>query len=159
MLPQMVQSMIPGPYKIGALSFESTAVVTNKASYVAYRGPWASETWVRERMIDLIAKELGLEPLEVRLRNVVTRDEPPLEMVTGRSLAGVTARESLERMAGMVDLEAFRRRQADARAEGRYLGLGMATYIEAAPGPEDSRRAEESWAPSRCGSGSKRTAP
>ena len=135
MLPEMVKGMIPGPYKIGALSFESTAIVTNKASYVAYRGPWASETWVRERMIDLIAKEVGLEPLEVRRRNVVTRGEPPLEMVTGRSLAGVTSRESLERIAAMVDVDAFRRRQAQARAEGRYLGLGMATYIEAAPGP------------------------
>lgn len=135
MLPEMVKGMIPGPYKIGALSFESTALVTNKASYVAYRGPWASETWVRERMIDLIARELGLEPLEVRRRNLVTRGEPPLEMVTGRSLAGVTTRESLERIAATVDVDAFRRRQAQARAEGRYLGLGLATYIEAAPGP------------------------
>jgi carbon-monoxide dehydrogenase large subunit len=135
MLPQMVQAMIPGPYKIAALSFESTAVITNKASYVAYRGPWASETWVRERMIDLIAKELGLEPLELRRRNVVTRGEPPLEMATGRSLVGVTSRESLERVASMVDVDAFRVRQSQARAEGRYLGLGLATYIEAAPGP------------------------
>jgi carbon-monoxide dehydrogenase large subunit len=135
MLPQMVQGMIPGPYKIGALSFESTATISNKASYVAYRGPWASETWVRERMIDLVAKELGMEPLEVRRRNVVTRGEPPLEMVTGRSLAGITSRESIERVAALIDLDGFRRRQAEARAEGRYLGLGLATYIEAAPGP------------------------
>jgi carbon-monoxide dehydrogenase large subunit len=135
MLPQMVQSMIPGPYKIGALSFEWTSIITNKATYVAYRGPWASETWVRERTIDLIAHELGLEPLAVRLRNVVTRGEAPLEMVTGRSLAGVTSRESLERVEQMIDLPEFRRRQAQARAEGRYLGLGVATYIEAAPGP------------------------
>lgn len=135
MLPQMVQNMIPGPYKIGALSFESTSIITNKATYVAYRGPWASETWVRERVIDLVAKELGMEPLEVRLRNVVTRGEPPLEMVTGRSLAGVTSRESLERVAAMIDISTFRRRQAEARSEGRYLGVGIATYIEAAPGP------------------------
>jgi carbon-monoxide dehydrogenase large subunit len=135
LLPQMVQGMIPGPYKIGALSFESTAIITNKASYVAYRGPWASETWVRERMMDLVAKELGMEPLEVRRRNVVTRGEPPLEMVTGRSLAGVTSRESIERVAALIDVDGFRRRQAEARAEGRYLGLGLATYIEAAPGP------------------------
>jgi aerobic carbon-monoxide dehydrogenase large subunit len=134
-LPEIVKSMIPGPYKIGALSFESTAVITNKATYIAYRGPWASETWVRERMIDLIAKELGMEPLEVRLRNVVTRGEPPLETVTGRSLVGVTSRESLERIAKLIDVEAFRREQAQARTQGRYLGLGVATYIEAAPGP------------------------
>jgi carbon-monoxide dehydrogenase large subunit len=137
MLPSLVQTMIPGPYKIGALSFEWTAVVTNKAQYVAYRGPWASETWVRERTIDLIAKELGMEPLDVRRRNVVTRDQPPLRMVTGRSLAGVTARESLDNIAARVDLSAFRRRQAEARAEGRYFGLGVASYIEAAPGPRE----------------------
>ena len=47
---------MPGPYKLAALGFESTAAITNKASYVAYRGPWASETFVRERVLDLIAK-------------------------------------------------------------------------------------------------------
>jgi carbon-monoxide dehydrogenase large subunit len=138
MLPGLIQSLIPGPYKIEALSFESTAVITNKASYVAYRGPWASETWVRERLIDVIARELGLEPLEVRLRNVATRGVPPLEMVTGRSLAGITSRESLERTAQLIDFAAFREQQEEARAEGRYVGLGLATYIEAAPGPRSS---------------------
>ena len=73
MRPEIMQMMLPGPYKIGALWFESTAVITNKASYVAYRGPWASETFVRERIIDLLAKDLGLDPLEVRLRNVAPR--------------------------------------------------------------------------------------
>ena len=55
--------------------------------------------------------------------------------MTGRSLVGITSRESLERIAKLVDVETFRRRQAEARAQGRYLGLGLATYIEAAPGP------------------------
>ncbi|MGA8015893.1 MAG: xanthine dehydrogenase family protein molybdopterin-binding subunit [Candidatus Dormiibacterota bacterium] len=135
MLGTMIRDLLPGPYRIGALAFEATAVVTNKASYIAYRGPWAAETWVRERTIDLVARELGREPLEIRLRNVVTRDQPPLTMVTGRSLAGVTARESLERMAALVDLPGFRRRQQAARERGRHLGIGIATYIEAAPGP------------------------
>ncbi len=139
MLPELVKTMIPGPYKIGALSFEWTAVVTNKAAYVAYRGPWASETWVRERMVDLIAMELGMEPIQVRLRNVATRETPPRRMVTGRSLAGVTAKESLEAIASTVDLPSFRRLQAGAREHGRYLGLGMATYIEPAPGPLEGK--------------------
>ena len=56
-------------------------------------------------------------------------------MVTGRPLAGVTSKESLERVAQLVDFPAFRRRQAEARAQGRYLGIGVATFIEAAPGP------------------------
>jgi carbon-monoxide dehydrogenase large subunit len=135
MLGHIIQAVMPGPYKMEGLSFEWTTAVTNKAHYVAYRGPWAAETFVRERMINLIAAELGKDPYEIRMRNVVTRGEPPLTMVTGRSLAGVTAKESLERIARVVDIDEFRKRQAAARAEGRYLGLGMATYIEAAPGP------------------------
>jgi carbon-monoxide dehydrogenase large subunit len=135
MVPDIMEAMLPGPYKIAALGFESTAVTTNKASYVAYRGPWASETFVRERVLDLIAKELGLDPLEIRLRNAAPRTDPPAMMITGRPLVGVTTRESLERVAKLVDIPAFRRRQAEARARGRYLGIGVATFIEAAPGP------------------------
>jgi aerobic carbon-monoxide dehydrogenase large subunit len=135
MVPGIVEEMFPGPYQLAAFGFESTGVTTNKATYVAYRGPWASETFVRERVLDLIAKDLGLDPLEIRLRNVAPRTDPPAMMVTGRPLVGVTTRESLERIAQLVDFPAFRRRQAEARAHGRYLGVGVATFIEAAPGP------------------------
>jgi carbon-monoxide dehydrogenase large subunit len=127
--------MLPGAYKIGAVSYTSTLVVTNKASYVAYRGPWAVETFVRERLVDIIAAELGKDALEIRLRNVATGEAPGTIVVTGLSLAGVTVKESLEQIAEVIDLPAFRRRQAEARQEGRYLGLGMASFIEHAPGP------------------------
>jgi aerobic carbon-monoxide dehydrogenase large subunit len=135
MVPDIMQAMLPGPYKLGAMGFESTAAITNKASYVAYRGPWASETFVRERVLDLIAKDLGLDPVEIRLRNAAPRTDPPAVMITGRPLVGVTTGESLERVAQLVDIPAFRRRQGQARAQGRYLGIGVATFIEAAPGP------------------------
>jgi aerobic carbon-monoxide dehydrogenase large subunit len=135
MVPDIMQEMLPGPYKVGALGFASTAAITNKAPYVAYRGPWASETFVRERVLDLIARDLGLDPLEIRLRNVAPRTDPPAMMITGRPLVGVTTRESLDRVARLVDFPAFRRRQAEERARGRYLGIGVATFIEAAPGP------------------------
>ena len=134
-VPATIQMMLPGPYKLAALGFESTAVTTNKASYISYRGPWASETFVRERVLDLLARDLGLDPFEIRLRNVAPRTTPPFTMITGRPLVGVTTRESLERVAQMVDVPAFRRRQAAERARGRYLGIGVATFIEAAPGP------------------------
>jgi carbon-monoxide dehydrogenase large subunit len=135
MVPDIMQAMLPGPYQVAALGFESTAVITNKATYVAYRGPWASETFVRERVLDLIAKDLGLDPVEIRLRNIAPRTDPPARMITGSPLVGVTTNESLERVAQLVDFPAFRRRQAQARALGRYLGVGVATFIEAAPGP------------------------
>jgi carbon-monoxide dehydrogenase large subunit len=135
MVPDIMEAMLPGPYKVAALGFESTAVTTNKATYVAYRGPWASETFVRERVLDLIARDLGLDPLEIRLHNAAPRTDPPASMITGRPLVGVTTKESLERVAQLVDIPAFRRRQTEARARGRYLGIGVATFIEAAPGP------------------------
>ena len=135
MVPDIMEAMLPGPYKLAALGFESTAAITNKATYVAYRGPWASETFVRERVLDLIAKDLGLDPVEIRLRNIAPRTDPPAVMITGRPLVGVTTTESLERVAQLVDFPGFRRRQAEARAQGRYLGIGVATFIEAAPGP------------------------
>src|SRR5258708_38864287 len=113
MVRASMEAMLPGPYQLAAVGFESTAVTTNKASYVAYRGPWASETFVRERVLDLIAKDLGLDPLEIRLRNVAPRTDPPTVMITGRPLVGVTTRESLERIAQLVDFPAFRRRQAE----------------------------------------------
>ncbi len=135
MVGSIVEGMMPGAYSIQALEFTFQAVVSNKATYVAYRGPWAAETFCRERMVDIIAHELGLEPLEVRRRNIAYQGAEPAKMVTGRPLSGVTARESLEKVAELVDLPAFRARQEAARAEGRYLGIGMANFIEAAPGP------------------------
>ena len=135
LVPDIMQAMLPGPYKLEAMGFESTAAITNKASYVAYRGPWASETFIRERVLDLVARELGIDPFEIRLRNVAPRTDPPAMMITGRPLVGVTTNESLTRVAEMVDFPAFRRRQAEARAQGHYLGVGVATFIEAAPGP------------------------
>jgi carbon-monoxide dehydrogenase large subunit len=135
MVPDIMRAMLPGPYKLAALGFESTAVITNKATYVAYRGPWASETFVRERVLDLVAKDLGLDPVEIRRRNVAARTDPPALMITGRPLVGVTTSEALERVAQLADFPAFRRRQAQARTQGRYLGIGVATFIEAAPGP------------------------
>ena len=82
MVPDIMEAMLPGPYKLAAMGFESTGAITNKASYVAFRGPWASETFVRERVLDLIAKDLGLDPVGIRLRNVALRTDPPAVMVT-----------------------------------------------------------------------------
>jgi carbon-monoxide dehydrogenase large subunit len=134
-LDGIFQRILPGPYRIQAYSFESVSAITNKASYIPYRAPWAGETFLRERLIDLVARELSLDPLQVRLRNIVTRDEPPLAMVTGQSLAGVTNREGLERIAELIDFTEFRRQQLESRSHGRLLGIGVASYVEASPGP------------------------
>jgi len=133
----LARVLFPNAYRIRDYAFTSTVVATNKATYVAYRGPWESETWARERLMDVIARELGLDPVDVRLRNLLGPDELPTRMVTGPTLAFVTARETLERAADLADLPRFRAEQAAARADGRYLGVGVATFVEASPGPPD----------------------
>jgi aerobic carbon-monoxide dehydrogenase large subunit len=135
MLGGIVERLMPGPYKMQALQFEYVPAITNKATYVAYRGPWAAETFTRERVIDKIADELGMDRLELRLRNVDSQNENPGQMITGATLASCTVRESLEAVSSLVDIAEFRRRQEAAREEGRFLGLGLASYIESAPGP------------------------
>jgi carbon-monoxide dehydrogenase large subunit len=132
-----VSGSFQGPTKIEALAANSIAVFSNKATYVAYRGPWASADFMRERLLDIIARELDLDPLDVRRRNYVHRDEPPLFMLTGQPFFGVTTQESIEQAARIVGWDDFRLHQAKARGEGRYLGLGMASYLEAAPGPKN----------------------
>lgn len=128
-------SSFQGPSRLRGLDARAAALFTNKATYVSYRGPWASADFLRERLIDVVAHDLGLDPLDVRRRNYVVRDEPPLTMLTGQPFVGLTTRESVEQAAELIDWSGFRKRQAAARAEGRYLGIGMASYIEAAPGP------------------------
>jgi carbon-monoxide dehydrogenase large subunit len=130
-----------GPTRIEALAGRSTCVFSNKATYVSYRGPWATADFLRERLLDIVARELGLDALDIRRRNYVVRGEPPLAMLTGQAFTGVTTREAIEQAAALVGWEDFRRRQKTARREGRYLGVGMAAYLEAAPGPRAPGRA------------------
>ncbi|MBX6376976.1 MAG: xanthine dehydrogenase family protein [Clostridia bacterium] len=137
----IVRVMLPSAYRIHHYAFDATILCTNKAPYIAYRGPWEVETWVRERLLDIIARELGLDPVDIRRKNLYTREELPTRMVTGPTLDRITARETLERAVELAGYEAFRQEQRRARAEGRYLGLGVATFIEAAPGPPDYRPA------------------
>jgi len=132
-----VSSSFQGPTRIEALAAKQTAVFSNKATYVSYRGPWATGDFLRERLLDIVAHELDLDPLEVRRRNYVHRGQPPLNMLTGQPYAGVTTQESVEQAARIADWDRFRAEQRRARDQGRYLGIGMASYLEAAPGPRN----------------------
>jgi aerobic carbon-monoxide dehydrogenase large subunit len=110
---------------------------SNKASYNAYRGPWAAETLAREILIDRIAHELDIDPVDVRRRNLLTLDEQPRKMMSGPTIEGVAALGTLERATELIDYDGFRDRQRRARENGRLLGVGFSTYIEPAPGPPD----------------------
>lgn len=134
----LIQLLLPGPYRMKGYRFESSAVSTNKAVYVAYRGPWEMETWVRERLLDIVAHELSLDPADVRRKNMMDGN-PNDRLITGPTVAGISSRESLEKALDAIGYDAFRAEQTKARADGRYLGIGFATFIEAAPGPAEMR--------------------
>lgn len=125
-----------GPMRLCALEARAAALFSNKATYVSYRGPWATADFLRERLLDIVAGEIGVDTVEIRRRNYVVRGEPPLALLTGTPFTGVTTQESVEQAVRIVDWEAFRQRQQQARADGRYLGIGLASYLEAAPGPK-----------------------
>jgi carbon-monoxide dehydrogenase large subunit len=131
----LVKTLLPNAYRLDGYAFESTVVYTNKASYISYRGPWAAETFVRERLLDDVARELGLRPEDVRRVNLLRAEDQPTRLITGPSLTGVTARETMERAIELLDLPALRSRQA--AGGDRVLGIGWATFIENAPGPAD----------------------
>src|SRR5262249_44479605 len=138
MFTGLIQLLLPGPYKVKGYSFDATVVATNKCSYVAYRGPWEMETWVRERLLDVVAHELGLDPAEVRRLDLMDGN-PDDRLITGLSVHGISTRQSLDRALELADYGSFRKEQEAARADGRYLGIGFASFIEAAPGPPEMR--------------------
>lgn len=133
----VVRTIIGSAYRIDHMRWSLDVYASNKASYGAYRGPWAAETLAREILIDRIAHELELDPVDVRLRNLLSLAEQPRKMLSGPTIEGVSALDTLERAVELVDYDGFRELQRRARQQGRLLGIGFSTYIEPAPGPPD----------------------
>lgn len=133
---RIMKVMFPGSYRWDAFEMRSRIVATNKGKYVAYRGPWANETWARERMIDIVARALKMSPAEIRLKNLIGEDQMPTQMITGPTIdETMSTKKTLERAVELLDLEQFERDRVAAREHNHYLGLGIASYHEAAPGP------------------------
>src|SRR3984957_18593213 len=129
---------LTGPYKIGNLAASGRIVVTNKVPNAPYRGAGRPEAaFAMERTIDLVARTLGLEPAEVRRRNMIRAEEMPYRVgIPYRDGEPIVydsgdypgaLQKALDAVGGV---EAFRRRQSEARKAGRHLGLGIGCYIE-----------------------------
>jgi len=123
--------LFPGPYRLPRMGFTSTSVWTNTCGRGAYRGPWMFESVAREEMVDLVARAIGMDPLELRRRNVVRADELPFTTAMGMELDHVTPAETLEQAVEILGYEAFRDEQRRAfEHEGRLLGVGIGLYVE-----------------------------
>jgi carbon-monoxide dehydrogenase large subunit len=122
---------LPGPYKIQDYGYEMLAVCTNKTTLSVYRGvglPGA--VFVQEHMMDIAARRLKLDPVAIRQRNLIRPNEFPYVSVTGLTYDSGSSSDALQKAVEMIDYDGFRRRQIEARAQHRYLGIGISTYIE-----------------------------
>ena len=147
-VPVRTVQFLPGPYRIPNFACESTIVVTNRTPTGTYRGPGRFEAnFFRERMIDLMATDLGLDPAEVRLGNLLGPDELPFdigELVpgdTGTAYADGDYPAALNRLLDEIGYQGWRGRQGEAGADGRRHGLGIACFVESsAAGPPEHAR-------------------
>ena len=137
----IVKVLLPGTLRLRNYAFEGRVIATNKASYVAYRGPWEIECWGRERLLDRIAHELGIDPVEVRRRNLLPDEAFPCPMLTGPTLEHMTINRTLDEAVVHADYGAQRVAQREAREHGRLIGIGVCTYLEPGPGPTDYAQA------------------
>lgn len=129
-LARVVAMILTGAYKVKDYRFDVKVALTNKCGNGPMRAPMAITSWVIEGLIDKIARELSLDPVEVRRRNLLRAHELPYVTATGQRLEDITPYETMERGLEAVDYAGFRRRQTEARAAGRHLGLGLCVVIE-----------------------------
>ncbi|WP_395015076.1 xanthine dehydrogenase family protein molybdopterin-binding subunit [Dongia sp.] len=122
---------LPGPYVLANYSCRTYSVATNKPAFTPYRGvARPGVCFAMELTMDAIARAVGREPLEVRLENLVPPAAMPYTNVTKKFYDSGDYPAAAKAAADMIDLMSFRTRQADARAQGRYLGLGLSCFTE-----------------------------
>jgi len=129
--PLGTASILPGPYRVPAYEYDTRALATHKPPLGAYRGVGMTMgAFVMERMLDLVAERAGLDPAEVRRRNLLPREAYPFKSSTGLTYDSGDFPKALEQALAAVGYEELRRRQAERRAAGRLVGIGIACYTE-----------------------------
>lgn len=122
---------ITGAYKIPLAYAECTELATNKCPIGAYRGVgWTAGQIARETLLDRAARKLKLSPFEIRRRNVIGETDFPYMNATKLLVREGTFFATVNVLERMVDYGAFRKRQAKAREDGKYLGLGVSVFNE-----------------------------
>jgi CO/xanthine dehydrogenase Mo-binding subunit len=120
-----------GCYAIPVAEYDLTLVATNKLPVSPYRGLGPPpHNWVLEHLMDAAARELGLDPGEVRRRNFIPRDRFPYTIASGNEYDSGDYGAALDAALAMSDYPGLRRRQAEARAAGKLVGIGLVSTIE-----------------------------
>ncbi len=128
-----VASILPGPYLMPAYRCRTFSVATNKCPILPYRGVARTGVcFALELMLDLVAAEAGLEPGEVRLRNLVQPEQMPFDNITNKHFDSGDYPEAMRRALAAIDVEGVRERQRKGEADGRRIGVGVSIYCEQA---------------------------
>src|SRR5438477_4400017 len=124
-------TILPGPYRTPAYEYEAVTVQTHKPPLGAYRGVGMTMgAFVAERMLDLVAERLQLDPAEVRRRNLIPREAYPFTSATGYTYDSGDYPKALEEALAAVEYDKLRHEQEVARAAGQLVGIGIACYTE-----------------------------
>ncbi len=130
-IPTLTMLMASGTYDIPAIRCELTEVFTNKTPTDAYRGAGRPEaTYFLERGIDMLARELGLDPAEVRRRNFIPKEKFPFTTQTGAVYDSGDYEKALDRALELAKWDELIAERDRLRAEGRLVGVGLAFYVE-----------------------------
>ncbi len=123
--------MLSGCYQLPAIDYEVVGVFTNTTPVDAYRGAGRPEaTYIIERLMDLAAGELGIDRIEIRQRNFIPTEKFPFTTCTGLSYDSGNYDQALQMALRMLDYPALRERQRRGPIDGKYLGIGVSTYVE-----------------------------
>ncbi|MFQ5903347.1 MAG: xanthine dehydrogenase family protein molybdopterin-binding subunit, partial [Candidatus Binatia bacterium] len=130
-IPPLTGLMLSGAYKIPAMAIEITGVFTNKMATDAYRGAGRPEaTYVVERIMDRMARELGMDPVKIRQKNFPKPKDFPFKTATGLVYDSGNYQAALGKALRLAGYEKLRREQKRLQRQGRYLGIGLSTYVE-----------------------------
>jgi aerobic carbon-monoxide dehydrogenase large subunit len=133
MLPLFTARMLCGPYRIEAVAAEIVGMLTNKVPTGAYRGAGRPEaTYILERVMDRVAHDLRLDPVEVRRRNLLAPDIFPYSTPTGMVYDSGNYQVALNKALALADYAGWRARQRERRGRRKHssLGIGVTTFIE-----------------------------
>jgi carbon-monoxide dehydrogenase large subunit len=123
--------MYSGAYTIPNIHGTVFGVYTTTTPVDAYRGAGRPEaTYLIERLVDLYAREIGMDPVDVRRKNLIPKDKFPYTVATGITYDSGDYEPALDTALAALDYQGFRAEQAKAREQGRYLGVGVVCYTE-----------------------------